>query len=61
MGTGDDDTELNKVIFESLKTAQEQNVFVETTNPVDRKRKIGIPVGLKNIGNSKFQNSFSRV
>ena len=54
MGTADEETELNKVIIESLKTAQEQNVFVETTNPVDRKRKSGIPVGLKNIGNSKL-------
>lgn len=37
----------------SLATAQEQNVFVETLNPVDRQRKKGVPVGLKNIGNSE--------
>lgn len=35
-------------------SAQEQNVFVETLNPVDRKRVMGTPVGLKNIGNSKI-------
>ena len=48
----DDDMEVNKAILESIKTAQEQNVFVETLNPIDRKRKVGNPAGLKNIGNS---------
>jgi len=46
-GIQDDEMDVNKAIMESLKTAQEQNA-----NPVDRKRKIGNPVGLKNIGNS---------
>ena len=48
----DDEMAVNTAIMESLKTAQEQNVFVETLNPIDRKRKVGTPVGLKNIGNS---------
>ena len=51
-GMQDDEMAVNTAIMESLKTAQEQNVFVETLNPIDRKRKVGTPVGLKNIGNS---------
>ena len=50
--------QVNKAIMESLKTAQEQNVFVETLNPIDRKRKVGIPSGLKNIGNSRYLLNF---
>lgn len=53
-GIQDDEMDVNKAIMESLKTAQEQNVFVETANPIDRKRKSGTPVGLKNIGNSSY-------
>lgn len=44
---------MNKAILASLETAKEQNAYVEFDNPVERMRKEGFPVGLKNIGNSK--------
>ena len=39
--------------MESIETAKRDNKSYEAANPVDRKRKNGMPVGLKNIGNSK--------
>jgi len=41
------------VILESIETARRDNKTYETLNPLDRKRKNGVPVGLKNIGNSR--------
>ena len=32
---------------------QISNLSIETDNPIERGRKSGVPVGLKNIGNSK--------
>lgn len=50
----EEDPEINKAIYESLQSAKNQNLMIETTNPLDRKRKEGVPVGLKNIGNSRI-------
>ncbi len=56
---GDDDAAVNEAIYNSLKTAKENNYFLETRNPVERKRKNGVPVGLKNVGNSKQKKSYA--
>ena len=45
---------MNKAILASLETAKEQNAYIEFDNPVERMRKEGFPVGLKNIGNSNI-------
>lgn len=55
MGVGknaysEDDVNLSKAIELSMKG---QNVESDYGNPELRKRKDGIPVGLKNVGNSK--------
>ena len=50
---GDDVAAVNEAILNSLKSAKENNYFVETKNPVERKRKSGVPVGLKNVGHRK--------
>lgn len=38
--------------MESLETAKRDNKTYEALNPLERKRKNGVPVALKNIGNS---------
>ena len=43
---------LGKVIQESLDEAKAKKISFEPLNPEQRLRKSGIPVGLKNIGNS---------
>ena len=40
---------MNKVILESLEEAKAKNIIVETQNHIERRRKVGNPVGLKNI------------
>ena len=47
-----DDENLNHVILESIETARRDNKTYESQNPLERRRKNGVPVGLKNIGNS---------
>jgi len=38
----------------SMNEAKDKKISLEPLNPEQRVRKSGIPVGLKNIGNSKF-------
>lgn len=56
-----DDEHLNNVIMESIETARRDNKTYESANPLDRKRKNGFPVGLKNIGNSNFLNMNNKM
>jgi hypothetical protein len=43
---------MNQVIMDSLQAAKNTTASFETMNPEQRKRLDGIPVGLKNVGNS---------
>ena len=44
---------IGKIIQESLDDAKAKNISFEPLNPEQRLRKAGVPVGLKNVGNSK--------
>ncbi len=48
--------------MESLQTARNENVVFDFLNPIERKRKSGVPVGLKNIGNTyKYLKNFHNL
>lgn len=49
----DEDAQLSKAIELSMNEAKDKKINLEPLNPEQRVRKSGIPVGLKNIGNSK--------
>jgi hypothetical protein len=48
----DEDAQLSKAIELSMNEAKDKKIGLEPLNPEQRVRKTGIPVGLKNIGNS---------
>jgi hypothetical protein len=48
----DEETQLSKAIELSMTEAKDKNYGFEPLNPEQRVRKSGVPVGLKNIGNS---------
>lgn len=49
----DEDAQLSKAIELSMNEAKDKKISLEPLNPEQRIRKSGVPVGLKNIGNSK--------
>lgn len=49
----DEDDQLSKAIEMSMNEAKDKKIALEPLNPEQRVRKAGVPVGLKNIGNSK--------
>lgn len=51
-GAMTDDQLINEAIIQSLKDVKDKNIIMEPLNPEQRKRENGIPVGLKNLGNS---------
>lgn len=50
----DEDAQLSKAIEMSITEAKDNKISLEPLNPEQRVRKPGVPVGLKNIGNSKY-------
>lgn len=48
----EEDDQLSKAIELSMNEAKSKNIALEPLNPEQRVRKSGVPVGLKNIGNS---------
>lgn len=48
----DEDAQLSKAIELSMNEAKDKKISLEPLNPEQRLRKSGVPVGLKNIGNS---------
>jgi len=48
-----EDTDLNKALENSLKDQSDKVYVYEPLNPEQRIRPTGLPVGLKNIGNSR--------
>lgn len=48
----DEDAQLSKAIEMSMNEAKDKKISLEPLNPEQRVRKSGVPVGLKNIGNS---------
>jgi len=50
----DEDAQLSKAIEISMNEAKEKKISLDLMNPEQRVRKSGVPVGLKNIGNSKI-------
>ena len=52
-----DDVEMQQAIEASLATNNYNNFSYEPLAPKDRKREPGIPVGLKNVGNTCYFNS----
>ena len=52
-----DDVEMQQAIANSLETNNYNNFSYEPLAPKDRKREIGVPVGLKNVGNTWYFNS----
>lgn len=55
----DEEEIIGKAIQESLDLAKEKKISFEPLNPEQRLRKSGVPVGLKNIGNSIFHLQLS--
>lgn len=51
-----EDVEINKAIEMSLKEQKNTPGVYEPLNPEQRLRKSGMPIGLKNIGNSRILN-----
>ena len=52
-GVGNEDVELNRAIIESMQTNNSStNPSYEPLPIIQRKREEGIPVGLKNVGNT---------
>ncbi len=49
----DEEAQLSKAIEMSINEAKDKKISLEPLNPEQRVRKSGVPVGLKNIGNSK--------
>ena len=57
-GVGSEDVDLNRAIMESMQTNNSSaNPTYEPLPIIQRKRKEGIPVGLKNVGNTCYFNS----
>ncbi|KAL4443149.1 hypothetical protein ABPG74_002216 [Tetrahymena malaccensis] len=52
----DEEVQLNQAILASQQEAKEKNISFEPLNPEQRMRKEGIPVGLKNLGNTCYIN-----
>jgi hypothetical protein len=50
----DEDAQLSKAIEMSINEAKDKKISLEPLNPEQRIRKLGVPVGLKNIGNSIY-------
>ena len=57
----DEDAQLSKAIEMSMNEAKDKKIALEPLNPEQRVRKAGVPVGLKNIGNSKHCFIFSML
>ena len=55
----DEDAQLSKAIEMSINEAKDKKITLEPLNPEQRIRKPGIPVGLKNIGNSTISHNHS--
>lgn len=53
----DEDAQLSKAIEMSINEAKDKKISFEPLNPEQRVRKAGVPVGLKNIGNTCYFNS----
>ena len=47
-----EDAQLSKAIEMSINEVKDKKITLEPLNPEQRIRKSGVPVGLKNIGNS---------
>lgn len=56
-GVGGEDEEMQKAIAASLQTNNYDNFSYEPLPPKERRREPGIPVGLKNVGNTCYFNS----
>ena len=57
-----EDELLQKAIAESLSSTKGTDALTgEAANPHERKRKPGVPLGLKNIGNTCYVNSLVQV
>jgi ubiquitin carboxyl-terminal hydrolase 25/28 len=54
---GGEDAEMQKAIADSLQTNNYDNFTYEPLPPKERRREPGIPVGLKNVGNTCYFNS----
>ena len=57
VGEGGEDAEMQKAIADSLQTNNYDNFTYEPLPPKERRREPGIPVGLKNVGNTCYFNS----
>ncbi|CAG9334956.1 unnamed protein product [Blepharisma stoltei] len=57
----DDDIEIFQAIADSLKESKTPYTSFEPESPLERKREDGMPVGLKNIGNTCYFNSLMQA
>lgn len=48
----DEEAQMSKAVELSMNEAKANNISIDFANPEQKVRKSGVPVGLKNIGNS---------